>query len=358
VTQIAAADVVVVGCGVIGLATAERLVASNRSVVLVDGQGVANGPSGASGGLVRAFDPAHGGSWAGEGLDVYLRRGWRGTWPEVREDGSLVLLETEAVPRAAANVRRLRRAGHVAELLSAREMQDRFPHLAVPSDLVGVHEARAGWLPAREVAQAMLRDAGPGATVLEGVSATAVITSGTGVAGVRTPEGDVAARAVLLAAGTASSRLAETAGVHIPLRTRAIGYCLLEPAGGPPEGMPAFVDTTTGAWTRRWGSGSTVLAGVASTVCDVPPVVSEGAPPAEQERVRRVVEQRWPGLAGARVVGGVAAYDAFPPDGNGSVIVWSEPQGLVTATGWNGGGFKIAPAVGNHAAAWIEEVLA
>src|SRR5205807_6679597 len=67
-TQIAAADVVVVGCGIIGLATAERLVASNLSVVLVDELGgVANGPSGASGGLVRAFDPAAGGSWAAEG---------------------------------------------------------------------------------------------------------------------------------------------------------------------------------------------------------------------------------------------------------------------------------------------------
>ena len=77
---IAAADVAIVGCGVIGLATAERLAAAGLSVVLVDETGVANGPTGASGGLVRGLDLAdEDRGWALEGLDVYLRRGPHGT---------------------------------------------------------------------------------------------------------------------------------------------------------------------------------------------------------------------------------------------------------------------------------------
>jgi glycine/D-amino acid oxidase-like deaminating enzyme len=163
-------DVVIVGCGVIGLATAERLVARNLSVVVVDGAGVAGRVSGVSGGLVRAHDE-HVPDLAAEGLDIYRRRGWSGRWPEIRRHGSLVLFD--AADRAAAATARLAAAGHRAELLSAKEMHAKFDGLSVPAGFVGLYEPLAGWLPARELTAAMFADASPGMTLLSPVHATA-----------------------------------------------------------------------------------------------------------------------------------------------------------------------------------------
>ncbi|MFE6227896.1 NAD(P)/FAD-dependent oxidoreductase [Streptomyces sp. NPDC057854] len=353
------ADVAVVGGGIIGLATAERLSARGLAVAVVDAAGIAGGATGASGGLVRAFDlSASRRRPAAAGLDVYLRRGHRGTWPAVRRQGSLSLVARADLPRAEAAVADLGAAGHQAEILAGRDLATRFPALDIPGDLVAVHEPHAGWLPAGPVAHAMARDAGPRLRLVP-ARATHLLTSGSRVTGVHTTAGPVHARAVLLAAGAGSTPLAATVGVHLPLRTRAVGYCLFrvgEPAD--PTALPALVDTTTGAWLRPWGSDALVLAGVSAQETDVPETVRPGVPAQEEERVRAVVRHRCPLLATAPLAGGVTAYDAMAPTGDGEVAVPAGPDGLVTATGWNGGGFKAAPAIGELAAARLQEVAA
>ncbi|MET7619230.1 FAD-binding oxidoreductase [Streptomyces sp. NPDC005408] len=352
------ADVAIVGGGIMGLATAERLGAHGLSVIVVDESGIAGGASGASGGLVRALDMnGRQAAWAAEGLDRYLRRGWRGTWPQVHEQGSLTLVDADGFDRAVAAVAAVRAAGQRAGILPAEEIRATFAGLSVPDGFVGVFEPGAGWLPAKDVAAAMLSDAGPRVQVRR-ARATRLLTSDAGVSGVETTTGRVRARAVLLTAGVGSVPLAESLGVQLPLRTRAVSYCLFEPAAGTDvSGLPTVVDFATGAWLRRWNSGATLLAGVASKETDVPATVRAGVPPAEERRVRDVVRHRYPPLAGARLVGGVSAYDAMAAGGEGAVTVWPQVPGLVTATGWNGGGFKLAPAVGDHAAARLREAI-
>ncbi|WP_372411170.1 NAD(P)/FAD-dependent oxidoreductase [Streptomyces luteireticuli] len=350
------ADVAVVGAGIIGLATAERLSAQGLSVTVVDGHGPASGATGASGGLVRALDLSTSAalSWAAEGLDRYLRRGPHGLWPEVREHGALTLFGPDDAARAEDAADRVRAAGHTADVLDAKEIATAFPGIAPPEDGFGVHEPRAGWLPARAVAEAVLRDADR-VTLLAPARALEITTAGSRVTGVRTTAGFVRARAVLLAAGVHSADLARTAGVELRLRTRSVSYCVFAPRTPVTGALPTVLDTTTGAWLRRWDDGTGILAGAPSTVRDVPPVVTPGVPDAEAERVRGVVRHRCPGLVGAELVGGVTAFDALGPDGGGEVTAWPDPAGLVTATGWNGGGFKKAPAVGRYAAELLRE---
>jgi glycine/D-amino acid oxidase-like deaminating enzyme len=202
----------------------------------------------------------------------------------------------------------------------------------------------------------MFADASRGVTLLRSVHATAVVTAGARVAGVHTTAGHVRARAVVLAAGIGSTALARTVGVHLPLRTRAVSYCVFRPR--TPHGhVPTVVDSTTGAWLRPWGTRDAVLAGVSARRYDVPAVVVDGVGAAESQRVRAVVRQRCPALADADVIGGVTAYDAMAPDTHGSVTVCDEPGGLVTATGWNGAGFKVAPAVGRRVAEQVQNLI-
>lgn len=356
-----AADVAIVGCGIIGLAAAERLTADGKSVVMIDQAGLAGGATGASGGLVRAVDLARRGSRAADSLDRYLRQGYRGRWPAVREHGSLTLVHGGDRERVAAAVDAASAAGHRVAVMSAAETRAMFPWLRGPGEFIGVYEPRAGWLPARQVAAAMRRDAqaqGGGLRVLP-ARATDVLTSGSRVTGVRTTLGPVPARAVLLAAGVGSDRLASTVGVTLAMCTRSVSYCLLRPAApAASAGLPTVVDSATGSWLRRWDSTGTVLAGVPSPRTRVPPAVVHRVPAAEQRRVRDVVRHRWPPAACARVVGGVTAYDAMNIGGAGSVTAWPRPAGLITATGWNGGGFKIAPSVGREIADLVREVFA
>ncbi|MFF2731539.1 NAD(P)/FAD-dependent oxidoreductase [Streptomyces sp. NPDC058008] len=351
------ADIAVVGGGIIGLATAERLTAAGLTVVVVDELGIAGGATGASGGLVRAFAPSDDDQgFAAAGLTVYRKRGWRGLWPAVRGGGGLTFLAPGDRAGASSRVASLRAAGHEAELLTADAITARFPGLRTAPGEFAVHEPEAGWLPVREVAAAMVRDAGPLLRVVQ-ARATRLLTSGTRVVGVRTDTGTVEARAVLLAAGTGSTPLAAGVGITLPLRTRAVGYCLFR-LDGPAPALPAVVDRATGAWLRPWNTASVVLAGVHSPLVDVPATVVHGVPDHEVERVRRVLLPRLPQLAGAPAVGGVTAHDAMSPGGAASVDVWPGADGLVTATGWNGGGFKLAPAVGERAAGMLRKVMA
>ncbi|MEW2512886.1 FAD-dependent oxidoreductase [Streptomyces sp. NPDC046870] len=350
------ADVAIVGAGITGLASAERLTAHGARVIVID-DSATDAATLVSGGLIRAFDPAGAyATWPVESCARYLARGRHGSWPAVRRHGSLTLIDEGDLGRVTPRIEAVRGAGLPVEVLDADDIAERHPQLTVPRHLVGVMEPRAGWLPAAETLQALHRDAGPGLRLLR-ARALSLTHSSSRVQGVRTSGGaDVHADAVLLAAGVGSTPLAASAGVDLPLRTRAVSYCLFRVEDT--TGLPTLVDHTTGAWLRRWDTDRTVLAGVPSTRTDVPARTRDGVDPAETERVRAVVAQRFPQLAGATAVGGVTAYDAMvPAAGPGSVTSWPRPHGLVTAAGWNGGGFKIAPAVGRQAADHLLEAL-
>lgn len=350
-----AADVAIVGGGVIGLATAERLTAYGVSVIVVDETGATGGATSVSGGLVRAFDPSgtHA-AWTAEGCARYQARGWRGAWPSIREHGSLTLIDRRQLTSATAALKIAHVAGHKAEILSPNEITRRIPSFTMPDHLLGVFEPRAGWLPTADVVQALRRDAGD-KLHLRTARATGLLHSSSHIRGLQTSTGPVRADVVLLAAGVGSTALAASVGVHLPLRAKAVSYCLFRSES--PVDLPTVIDLTTGAWLRQWDAPDTVLAGVASTRTGVPTVVKRKVPVAEEQRIRAVVQHRFPQLAHARAVGGVTAYDALATDGPGSVTAWPHPRGLVTAVGWNGGGFKLAPAVGRHAAAKLLEVL-
>ncbi|WP_221359126.1 NAD(P)/FAD-dependent oxidoreductase [Streptomyces beigongshangae] len=350
------ADVAIVGGGIIGLASAERLTAHGARVIVIDDTAAAGGATGVSGGLVRAFDPSgtHT-AWAAESSIRYRSRGWHGSWPAVRRHGSLTLIDRRELAALTPHIEAVRDAGLEIDVLDAGDIERRHPQLTVPDHLLAVAEPQAGWLPAADVALALRRDAGAGLH-LHHTRALGLKHSSSRVRGVHTSGGDVHADAVLLAAGTGSTDLAASVGVRLPLRTRAVSYCLFH--SDDIAGLPTTVDRTTGAWLRRWENGHAVLAGVASARADVPARIRDGVGRAEEDRIRTVVAERFPHLAHAPAVGGVTAYDAMTATGGpGTVTSWPDPHGLVTAVGWNGGGFKLAPAIGRQAADHLMEAL-
>ncbi len=150
-------DVMVLGAGGVGSATAAQLALRGASVLAIDQFGVAH-DRGSSHGHTRIirrayfehpdYVPLLMAAWAGweqlqqqTGKQLYYRTGLIQIGPP---EGNVV----RGVPRAA------RQHGLDVESLAADEVRRRFPSLVLTSDEVGVFEAEAGYLLVEECAAA------------------------------------------------------------------------------------------------------------------------------------------------------------------------------------------------------------
>jgi len=211
------ADVVVVGGGIVGAAVAERLARDGRRVVLVERGEIGREASWAAAGLLTPVHP-----WRYPAPLLALDAESLAMWDDVaarlraeteidlemRRTGLLSLIETDDDETEADRRVAWKRAhGERAERLTRDEALAREPSLA-PSirgalffpDLAQIKNHRA----APAFARAAQRR---GATLLERTSALAFIETNGRVVGVRTSAGDVAAGAVVLAAGAWSVEL-------------------------------------------------------------------------------------------------------------------------------------------------------
>jgi glycine/D-amino acid oxidase-like deaminating enzyme len=359
-------DVIVIGAGVVGSATAAALAAAGRRVAVTLPSAERPGATDFSGGLVRAYEPdpvqralairsttllwsrTHPATPDGDGPHVPFHR-----------TGSLVLLGTEDLAEARTGVAELTAAGIEAHLLSPGQVHDRFPDMTV-DDLAGaVWEPAGGHAHPPTVARThldlALRD---GATALPGT----VQQVATGPDGVRVTldSGTITARVAVLAAGAGTPAIAGhrlSAGQPSPhpgsrprLRTKRIRYAFFDRAG---RRLPAVSDLVTGMWGRPQPDGPAAggfLAGRPVEEWDVPADGGDELTTDQIEHIRTGVSRRWPWIADAPCLGGRFGVDLYSDEGP---VLGAEPENspLVMATAWSGAGFKTAPAAAAQAAA-------
>jgi glycine/D-amino acid oxidase-like deaminating enzyme len=332
------ADVVVIGGGVVGAATAAALAPRTSVLVLDDPAGPA--ATGYSGALVRAFEPdpelralalaSHQQAWGRpEAADRY---GFRRT-------GALVLLGPEHLAEAERGVAELRDAAVAAELLTPNELARRWPAMSPAAIAAAVWEPGGGYACPRCTRTSLLA----GVPVL-GARALRIRAGAETL--VETDAGTITARAVVFAAGCATPGLAaDHTSVLAGTRTRRIRYAYFAWHGRP---MPAVIDLVTGVWGRPHGVAS-FLAGRPVDEWDVPAGGGEEDKGADVGLLRDGVSVRWPQLATAPHEGGRHGVDLYRDAGPVLATVSAEPF-VVAAAGWSGGGFKTAPAAGERAA--------
>lgn len=118
-----------------------------------------------------------------------------------------------------ADVERLHAIGLTQiEYLDAAEVAYRFPWLG-ERVIAAKFDPVAGWLDSNALIHCFARSAA-NARVLLGVPHVSICVEGGRVTGVQTPAGNIAARAVVIAAGARSNAVAQTAGVSLPLVVR------------------------------------------------------------------------------------------------------------------------------------------
>ncbi|MFE1941407.1 NAD(P)/FAD-dependent oxidoreductase [Streptomyces massasporeus] len=225
-------DVVVVGAGVVGAATALYAARAGLDTVVVDRGPVAGGTTGAGEGNLLVSDKEPGPElelallsarlWAGlarEGLGEAVEYEAKGGLVVAGTDRALTGLEKFAAEQRAAGVE--------AVPVPPDRLTDLEPCLA-PGLAGGMHYPQDAQVMPALAAARLLRASK--ARVRTGQEVTGVLRGpGGAVRGVRTDRGDLHAPAVVNAAGTWGGELAARAGVLLPVRPRRGFVLVTEP---------------------------------------------------------------------------------------------------------------------------------
>ena len=351
-------DIAVIGGGVVGAGIAYHLATAGASVALVEQEGpVSRSATWNSAGQIRlhhsdladarlaalAFDTFE--NWADViGGDVGFRR-----------TGFAFLVGEQHTGLLDDNVKLLARLGVDTTVLSPAEFATAHPGLNLQDVAVVAYEPRSGYAdPARAARTLTDRAREHGAVVLKGAGGGRLRHSGGRVVGVDVGPTAVSAGEVVLAAGAWSGEVLARSGLPLvlPLRTRRVG---LVTADGTDllarPSLPMVIDDLTGTYFRPH-LDDLVLFGVPLDSWDPAPEDANKPPEREREATARaLIDRRLPGLAGAVRRTAVAAADGYTPDRRALIGPSSQVPGLYLATGFNGGGFKVAPSVGAAVAA-------
>jgi D-hydroxyproline dehydrogenase subunit beta len=360
-------DVVVVGAGIVGCATAWECARRGLSVALVDRGEVSHGTTGLGEGNVLCSDKD-----AGPELDLAIAG--RALYDEledvvgaparIRRKGALIV-HPDAATWAAEPARadRLRAAGVVCELLGAAEVREREPRLAgdlhgallVPGDLQCDPRAIARALADRA------RDLG--AEVRTGAEVARVLVDGGRATGVELAGGErLAAGHVVLAAGPWTRPLAEGAGVVLPLEPRKgqLTRLRLDP---PDERWLAhkvvdgsyLLSVTSAASGREISTvvetthDGHLIVGSTRERCGFDPSVDAALAEAVRARAARLA----PDVAGLPVDATWVGFRPWLPDHLPAIGPTEAVAGLHLATGHEGSGIVLGPITGRLVAAGI-----
>ena len=393
-----AADVVVVGGGIVGAASAWYLARRGMMVVLLERDRLAAQQSGRNWGFVRTQyrDPA----------ELPLAVEALAIWPSLpaelgqdigwRANGCVFLAEDEAErSRFQAWRDGNRETARDARMLSAAEVATLLPALRgrAAGALFTPSDGQA------EPALATMALAGAarraGAHILEGCGALAIETEGGRVAGVRTEHGTIRCRMVVCAAGAQSHRFLAPLGLRLPQQVVRSTVSLTTPVAD----IARACFCGFGLGLRQRADGACIIADDARTDIDVtldslraarffvPELLRQRRSfalhlgrgfvddlhhrlatsrderallprqpriPANAARAARTLErlrERFPDAGAAAIVRSWAGQIDVLPDALPVIDRPDAVPGLVVATGFSGHGFGLGPAVGRHVAA-------
>ncbi len=344
------ADVIVVGAGVIGAATAFHLSLLDAGEVLVlDRDHVGSGMSSRSSALVRmhyAFGPE---------VELAVRSDQMfDAWPQlvgaphcVRRTGFVRIVLPGEEPQLRANVAMQQARGAKVELIDGATLAEVAPGLVAYDVTWAAWEEHGGYGNGSVVAGDMLEAARRGGVGYRPHSAVrSLLRRGDRVVGVETDAGAELAGTVVLAAGVWSPPLLAGVGLRLPIEGELHHVAVLKHEVGRGARV-ACIDSTTQTYFRPEGSPETTLVGAfAGSPIDLPDSAPPGPDPEELAAIAASASRRVPALQDAGITGGVIGVYDMTPDARPLLGIVPGLDGLVVAAGFSGMGFKISPAVG------------
>jgi glycine/D-amino acid oxidase-like deaminating enzyme len=352
-------DVVVVGAGIFGAATAYALCRERAGrVTLIDRGTPAAGDSGRSFSMVRRhYSNAVTARLAIAGSRTIMRFADEVGVADAGyvRCGYLLTVPERLVAACRGNVELLRGLGLETRFLQPDEIRAVEPELSLEGVAGAAYEPDGGFADAQKMCLAWYAAASRlGLDGRLGCEVTGLLVEGGRVRGVATERGAVHADRVVLATGAWGNDLLRPHGADQPIALRRIQVSVLrQPIGGA---LPTAVcsDAVTNVVVRP-DRGQQLYA--VAYFGDEPLARADdcehGISPGYEDAVRRAVAERYPRLGGFELVRGFAGPYDSTPDWNPILGPCPGIDGLYLALGWSGHGFKLSPAVGEVVAAEV-----
>ena len=350
------AEVIIIGGGVIGCATAYYLAKAGTSVIVLEGSDhIGNGGSSRNGGGVRQSgrDPRE------LPLAMY---GIRNLWPhlseeletdcEYHQDGNLRLGKTEKHREILEGLAdRARACGLDVRMIDGDEVRRINPHLS--------HEVTvASWCPTDGHANPLTTTLGfykmarrLGARFITGEPVTELRTVKGKIRKVITPNNVYEGEQVLVAAGLHSREILGTVGIDVPMDGSLLEALVTEAEAPMFDQMLGTADADF--YGHQTKHGSFVFGGSSG----LEPFYKDNGTPVTSSRtapcICRGIMKYFPELADAKIVRTWAGWSDRSADGVPVLGAVDEIPGLYAACAFTGHGFGISPAVGDQLAKLI-----
>jgi sarcosine oxidase subunit beta len=258
------ADIVIIGGGIIGAATAYFAARAGLEAVVVEKRPLlATLTTPAATGAFRAqFDNAPEMELVREGIALYTNFAEIAELPgydiALQQQGYLWLATSEETAERQRELVALQRSWGLTdvELLSGDAARERFPFLS-PDVRQARFRAGDGWLDPRKLAMGYA--AASRATYVVATTATGFLWTGERVSGILTSRGPISCSAAVIAAGPFSQAVATLAGLDLPLAFVRRQRMIMPDVGEVPVDAPMTIDEETGAHWRPALRGANLL---------------------------------------------------------------------------------------------------
>jgi glycine/D-amino acid oxidase-like deaminating enzyme len=328
-------DVVVVGGGVIGAASAWALTRAGLTVTIVERGGLGQEASGANVGLVTLFsghsfeepDPGPVYELTRLSADAYLTLGGEvGVDIEYERCGGVVVAET---PEKLAVLQRAyegyRKRGIPVEWLDADGVRACEPAFHHPGVLAGVFCPLNGHLNPLALTRALALGATRrGARILLGTEVRAIRTSGDRVSAVVTSAGEIPCGGVVNAAGAWARAVGAMTGLALPVEPQR-GQVVLT------EAVPRFIRRVVSGSepsARQTRRGNVIIGSTVERVG-----FDKSVSPATMTHFAHGVLEHYPAVRGLRVIRAWAGLRPATPDHRPIIEMAEVPRGLCLAVG-------------------------
>ena len=362
-----AAQVVVIGGGIVGCSTAYHLSAAGlKDVLLLERAKLTSGSTWHAAGLVGQLrTSANVTQLLKYSVELYDRieretgqaTGWK------RNGGLRLACNRERLIEIKRQATTAHSFGLEMHLLSPAEARELWP-IMDSSDVVG-----AAFLPTdgqvnpSDIAQALAKGARMrGVRIVEDTPVIAIETELGRVTGVTTAQGTIRTEIVVNCAGQWARQIGRLAGVNVPLVSIQHQYIVTEPIAGVPKSLPTLRDPDRLIYFKE-EVGGLVMGGYEANPI---PWAQHGIPEGFEFQLlsenwnhfEPIMEQalaRVPALQDAGIKQLINGPESFTPDGNFILGEAPELRGFYVGAGFNAFGIASAGGAGRALAEWVAE---
>lgn len=345
-------DVVIIGGGIVGLATAFNLARQKygRIAVLEKEMFVGAGATAKCAGGIRAqFSSKVNIEVSLKSLEIFEN------FEEITGEPALynqvgymfVLTDSESADQYRASARLQQSLGLDVTIIGPEEVSRIAPPLYTDDIIMATFCSRDGLGDPHEFMQGYYRAAKRmGVEILTETPVTGINISGGRVTGVKTADGEFGTPLTINAAGPYSGIVGQMAGIKIPIEPYRRQIVTTGKLDFIPETMPMVVDVSSGLYCHRESKG--LLMGWADP--DVKAEFDESQDPDYNDTILMKALDRIPQLETAEVANSWAGLYESTPDHHAIIGFAGQPEGFFIIGGFSGHGFMHAPGAGAIAA--------